>query len=113
MRRCRVRAFPAPRGIVGAALLATVLALTGCAGPRAVSSAAPSTATPPLRVGIAPDFPPLAFRQNGAPAGVEVDFARHLDLDHNSALSRSVSRNPPQEQGGSHREDSPNGRVFS
>lgn len=83
MRRCRVRAsdrfFPAPRGILGAALLATVLALTGCAGPRAVSSAAPSTAAPPLRVGIAPDFPPLAFRQNGAPAGVEVDFARHLD----------------------------------
>jgi len=30
----------------------------------------------PLRVGISPDYPPLAFRHDGTVAGIEPDFAR-------------------------------------
>jgi ABC-type amino acid transport substrate-binding protein len=40
--------------------------------------AATPPSAPPLRVGIAPDYPPLAFVQDGQGAGVEVDLARTL-----------------------------------
>src|SRR5689334_1634629 len=44
--------------------------------------------TPPaaLRVGIAPNYPPLAFKQQGHLAGLEVDFAHGLEVE----LSRPV-----------------------
>lgn len=51
-------------------LLALALAAAGCRGPAAARSAAP------LRVGVAADSPPLAFRQDGRWTGVEADFAR-------------------------------------
>jgi ABC-type amino acid transport substrate-binding protein len=41
---------------------------------------------PPLRVGMAPNYPPLAFKQNGKLKGIEVDFAKRL----RSALNRKV-----------------------
>ena len=40
----------------------------------------------PLRVGIAPNYPPLAFKQNGELKGIEVDFAHRLG----KALGRPV-----------------------
>jgi len=59
---------------VAVALLA--LTLAACAERRQpVSAPAPA---PPLRVGIAPNFPPLAFKQTGNLAGIEVDFAQQL-----------------------------------
>ena len=37
-------------------------------------------AGPDLKVGIAPSYPPLAFMQNGALAGIEPELARQLSL---------------------------------
>jgi ABC-type amino acid transport substrate-binding protein len=53
-----------------------LLALGACARPHAAPAPA---ARSQLRVGIAPNYPPLAFTRNGALAGVEVDFARQLE----------------------------------
>ena len=33
---------------------------------------------PPLRIGMAPNYPPLAFKQNGKLKGIEVDFAKRI-----------------------------------
>ena len=41
---------------------------------------------PPLRVGMAPNYPPLAFKKNGKLKGIEVDFAKRLG----PALNRKV-----------------------
>ena len=38
----------------------------------------PSSANPPLRVGVSPVFPPMAFKQGGELVGVEIDLARAL-----------------------------------
>jgi polar amino acid transport system substrate-binding protein len=43
-------------------------------------------AAPPLRVGIAPNYPPLAFKEDGQLKGIEVDFAGRLG----TALGRPV-----------------------
>jgi hypothetical protein len=51
------------------------------------STPAPQTPAPPrtspsaLRVGIAPNYPPLAFKQQGHFAGLEVDFARGVEVE--------------------------------
>jgi ABC-type amino acid transport substrate-binding protein len=39
------------------------------------------TPQPPLRVGIAPNYPPIAFKQQGQLTGLEVDFAHGLDAE--------------------------------
>ncbi len=41
---------------------------------------------PPLRIGISPNYPPLAFSENGVLKGIEVDFAKRLG----SALGRPI-----------------------
>lgn len=65
--------------VVGGIGLAILLSVGGgCAGWRA--------GTPPLRVGISPDYEPLAFRQDGRLAGAEVAFAEALGLE----LGRAV-----------------------
>ena len=57
-------------------LVASLLySLLACAGPGGFEA---ETGSPPLRVGISPDQPPLAFRQDRDLAGIEVDFAREL-----------------------------------
>ena len=53
------------------AVLSVLLAFGG-------GCAATPPSAPPLRVGIAPDYPPLAFAKDGQGAGVEVDLARTL-----------------------------------
>ena len=53
-----------------------LLAATGCSGMRAHSAA-------PLRIGVSPDYPPLAFMRDGQVAGVEIDFAQALGLELN------------------------------
>jgi ABC-type amino acid transport substrate-binding protein len=45
----------------------------------AVISRALAADPPPLRVGIAPNYPPLAFRKDGKVQGIEVDFAQRLE----------------------------------
>lgn len=63
--------------LVASMLLAT-LVVGGCAATaRLRGGAIPS----PLRVGVAPDYPPLAYRHDGRIQGVEVDFAHKLAGD--------------------------------
>jgi polar amino acid transport system substrate-binding protein len=40
-----------------------------------------AAAAEPLRVGVAPDYPPLAFREAGQLTGLEIEFARRLGTD--------------------------------
>jgi ABC-type amino acid transport substrate-binding protein len=68
----------------GLAALGVVL---GAAAPWGAGHAVlAADAAPPLRVGIAPNYPPLAFKQNGKLMGIEVDFADRLG----KALGRQV-----------------------
>lgn len=75
MRRARITTRKCPPA---ARLVATVL--------LAVAGAVAAADPPPLRVGIAPNYPPLAFKQDGKLDGIEVDFARRLE----KALGRPV-----------------------
>ncbi len=43
-----------------------------------VCLASAADSLPPLRVGITPNLPPLAFKQNGKIVGIEADFAQRL-----------------------------------
>jgi len=67
-----------PGAFRAAALLAACLALTwsagGCARPRSTATALPAE----LKIGITPNYPPLAFKENGQIKGVEADFASLL-----------------------------------
>jgi ABC-type amino acid transport substrate-binding protein len=45
------------------------------------TQAQPVTPQPALRVGIAPNYPPIAFKQEGHLTGLEVDFARDLETE--------------------------------
>jgi ABC-type amino acid transport substrate-binding protein len=55
-----------------AVLAACLLALTGCAAERA--AIAPILG-PTLRIGVVDDYPPVAFRNDEGPAGIEIDLA--------------------------------------
>jgi ABC-type amino acid transport substrate-binding protein len=63
--------------VCGAAVVAAGLGLGGTSSSLAAdTNAAPGGA--PLRVGMAPDYPPVAFRQPAGVDGLEVDFAKAL-----------------------------------
>jgi polar amino acid transport system substrate-binding protein len=64
--------------------LALVAALS--AAVLAYGAARAADAAPPLRVGMAPNYPPLAFKENGKLQGIEVDFAKRLG----PALGRKI-----------------------
>lgn len=65
------------RAIRAAALVGLCLALV--TGAREAADAKEQGGVPsPLRVGISPIYPPLAFKENGQLKGVEVDFANKL-----------------------------------
>lgn len=57
-----------------------VLLLAALGSPVAAADA------PPLRVGMAPNYPPLAFKDDGTLKGIEVDFAEKLG----PALGRKI-----------------------
>lgn len=59
---------------------AAILLLAALAGPAGAADA------PPLRVGMAPNYPPLAFKDDGKLEGIEVDFAEKLG----PALGRKI-----------------------
>src|SRR5215470_3099350 len=67
-------------GRLGMALAITLAMAAGHA------SLAADTEATPLRVGIAPNYPPLAFKQDGKLKGIEVEFAERLG----KALGRPV-----------------------
>ena len=62
--------------------LLAVAAVTGCT-PAARPPAPPVVPAAPteIRVGVAPIYPPLAFKEDGHIKGIEVDFTRQLSLD--------------------------------
>jgi ABC-type amino acid transport substrate-binding protein len=64
----------------GGLLLALAVLLAGCAGQGGVPAAPPPAVGSPdeLRIGIAPTYPPLAFKESGELKGVEVDLARQI-----------------------------------
>ena len=68
------RFFPATL-IQSAGPLSAVLSLIMAFGSGCT---APPPSAPPLRVGMAPDYPPLAFANAGQADGAEADFARML-----------------------------------
>ena len=65
--------------------LGMALAIAAATAATRASLAADTEATP-LRVGIAPNYPPLAFKQDGKLKGIEVEFAERLG----KALGRPV-----------------------
>ena len=75
------RAWRRNRVVVGL-LLWSLAALAGCSRTTG-SGAAPAAPVQPaeIRVGIAPIYPPLAFKEDGQLKGMEVDFAHQLALD--------------------------------
>lgn len=56
----------------------TLLLLAFAAGAHA---APPSGVPNPLRVGVTPNYPPLAFKENGRIVGIEADLAAQLGTD--------------------------------
>lgn len=67
----------AARWLPAATTVLVVLSLGACAMPHSASP--PSTPPQPeLRVGIATNYPPLAFKRNGQITGVEAQFASKL-----------------------------------
>jgi polar amino acid transport system substrate-binding protein len=71
--------------------ISLALVLSSCGAhegkPAPPSPPVPQTPAPPrtspsaLRVGIAPNYPPLVFKQQGHFAGLEVDFARGVGVE--------------------------------
>ena len=70
-------------GVVALAITTSVIAACASREHAVDAGAAPAA----LRVGIAPNYPPLAFKQNGKITGAEVRFARRLG----PALGRQVT----------------------
>jgi ABC-type amino acid transport substrate-binding protein len=69
-----------------ARLAVLALGLGAAAATLSTDCARAADAPGPLRVGMASNYPPLAFKQDGQLKGIEVDFANHLG----KALGREV-----------------------
>jgi polar amino acid transport system substrate-binding protein len=69
--------------LLGTGFLSLMLLLAGCGITKRATREAPSPATglSRIRVGLATNYPPLAFRQNGSIKGIEPDLARQLSDD--------------------------------
>src|SRR5262245_47052573 len=85
MKKCRFYVW------VAWASVGLALGLSSCVA-QDVKTAPPSTpvpqttaqpvmSQPALRVGIAPDYPPIVFKQQGRLTGLEVDCARGLEAE--------------------------------
>lgn len=68
--------------VVSGLFLLSLAAVSGCSA-TAHTAAAPAPPPPlsELRVGVAPIYPPLVFKENGHLRGMEVDFAHQLGVD--------------------------------
>jgi polar amino acid transport system substrate-binding protein len=54
---------------------ATLVLLTSCS--TTATTSAPTAQNPPLRVGVAPDYPPVIYKQDGTLRGIEADLATY------------------------------------
>jgi len=70
--------FRVPRALVALALVGTLGAQVTPGSASAEEKATASKPPAELRVGIALNYPPIAFEEDGKPAGVEVDLANKL-----------------------------------
>jgi polar amino acid transport system substrate-binding protein len=61
-------------------IAAVMLALAGCAG-VVTQTAEPGASPKVVRVGIDPDYPPIAYKQDGKLEGIEVMLARQMGKD--------------------------------
>jgi ABC-type amino acid transport substrate-binding protein len=64
--------------VMGLAAVVAAVWMAGCATPAAAPQPTPPPNLQVLRVGFAPNYPPLCMAEDGAPAGLEADFARAL-----------------------------------
>src|SRR6266446_6697505 len=80
MHLCRLYAWLARVSVGLALVLSSCGAQEGMTAPPAPpvppTTAQPVTSPPVLRVGTAPHYPPIAFKQHGHVTGLEVDCAR-------------------------------------
>ena len=85
MNKCRLDAWVAWVSVGLALALSSCVASEVKTAPSAASvqqtTARPMTPPPPLRVGIAPNYPPIAFKQQGILTGLEADCARGLEVE--------------------------------
>jgi len=84
MRKTRSKDIARLRGahVLMGVLLFFLATPFGCSErTRPVATASPPAPPAELRVGIAPIYPPLAFKEHGQLVGMEVDFAHQLGLD--------------------------------
>lgn len=69
-------------------LIATILLVTACAGTGEGNSTATGStgSSGTLRVGINPDYPPIAYKDHGKLTGIEVVLARQTGVDLNKEI---------------------------
>jgi len=80
---------PAPSSLrLGICLVAVALVASACGGrkPQPAAGSATTAGAQALRIAVATNYPPLAFREDGVLKGIEVEFANELE----SALGRPV-----------------------
>ena len=96
-------------------LLAAMLLLAGCSGMpwqcgqvRGASSKDDTAAPRAIRVGVAANYPPLSFREDGKLVGIEVDLAREVVREtgaHRDAQAAALGGADPGAPGGPDRRD--------
>ena len=77
------------RILAGVTMVLALLAVAGCATTHQPAPASPPDAaidSSVLRVGIATNFPPMAFREGGEITGMEADLARLVASDQGKTL---------------------------
>jgi polar amino acid transport system substrate-binding protein len=91
MHKCRYYTWIAWVSLGLALGLSRCAAQHGATAPPATpvphTTAPPEPSSPVIRVGIAPQYPPIAFTQDGRLTGLEVDCARGLEVE----LGRQVA----------------------
>ena len=78
---CEASAGASPGGSVASCNRSSVVS-AGCAPKKR-----PSPEQAPLRVGLATNYPPLAFEENGVVKGIEIDFAEQLSEESGTEVS--------------------------
>jgi polar amino acid transport system substrate-binding protein len=85
MQSCRLYAWLAWVSVGLALVLSSCVAQEGMTAPPSPpvppTTAHPVTSLPALRVGTAPNYPPIAFKQHGRLTGFEVDCALGLEVE--------------------------------
>ena len=99
MQTCRLYSWLARVSVSLALVLSSCVAQESMTAPPSTpvppTTAPPVMSPPALRVGIAPIYPPLAFKQHGCLTGLEVDFALGVEDALGAVWSWSNSTGKP------------------